>query len=56
MTDEEKLKALEALRGKHDQTVRTRAIEILHGPSTAEQTETERFLEAEIFKLKERLR
>jgi len=36
--------------------MRTAVIHIVYGPSTAEQTETERFLEAEILKLKERLR
>jgi hypothetical protein len=56
MTDEEKLKALEALRGQQDQRMRTRIIHIVYGPSTAKQTETARFLEAEILRLKERLR
>jgi hypothetical protein len=39
----EKLKQLEALEGQHDQTVRTKVVEILYGPSTDEQTMTERF-------------
>ena len=38
-----KLKQLEHLAGQHDQTVRTRVVEILYGPSTDEQTMTEKF-------------
>lgn len=39
----EKLKQLEALEGQHDQTVRCKVVEILYGPSTDEQTMTEKF-------------
>ncbi len=48
----QKLAALEALRGQHDQTMRCRVIDIVYGPSTSRQTATERFLEAEIIRLK----
>lgn len=39
----DKLKQLEALEGQHDQTVRCKVVEILYGPSTDEQTMTEKF-------------
>jgi len=50
MTKLKRLKAarasLVALRGGHDQTIRCRVIEILHGPAPGEVTS--RFLEASI--------
>ena len=56
MTNEEKLKALEALRGEHDQTIRCGVIRILYEPlATAKRNETNTFLEAEIAALKGRM-
>lgn len=51
MTIEQKIVALKALRGRHDQEVRTQVVHIVYGPSTAKVTETTRFLEAEIKRL-----
>jgi hypothetical protein len=47
-----KLEKLKALRGGHDQTVRTQTIKLIYGPST-DVTETARFLEAEIARLEQ---
>jgi hypothetical protein len=44
MTAEEILDKLVALRGQHDQTMRTQIIKLCF-PATKDQNETERFLE-----------
>lgn len=43
-----KLKKLEALKGEHDQTVRTQVVEIVYGAAMiGDTTPTERFRQAE---------
>ena len=54
---EKKLAALEALRNEpHDQTMRCETIRIIYGPGTSALNETRRFLEAEIRRMRERIR
>lgn len=52
MNTTDKIQALIALRGQHDQTVRTKIVSILYGTETvAGVTPTERFLEDTIARL-----
>ena len=54
---ENKLLMLETLRDEpHDQTMRTQTIRIVYGAGPSGLTETKRFLEAEIRRMRERIR
>jgi hypothetical protein len=56
MTLEQKIEALKALRGKHDQTMRTEAIKIEHGVKMIKgMTPTARDLEVRIKRLEDDL-